>query len=162
MDFDYDWKHMPHAATAAEELVRLGAGIRAQRKRLRISSIATAEVAGVSRVTLHRIEKGEPGVAIGAWVRVIRALGLHFSATTEPAAAPEPAAETGAWLPTRIRLADYPQLRSVAWHIQGIDTLRPQDAHALYQRNARHLEPDRMSPAEHALLQALNTVFGDV
>lgn len=149
-------------ATAAEELRRLGADIRAQRKRLRVSSIATAEVAGVSRVTLHRIEKGEPGVAIGAWVRVMQALGLQLSAGPVQASTPHPVPEPGTWLPARIPLAEYPQLRSVAWHIHGIEHLRPQEAHALYLRNARHLEPDQMSPAERALVQALNLAFGDV
>ena len=38
----------------------LGARIRARRKSLGVNATAAAESAGMSRVTLHRIEKGEP------------------------------------------------------------------------------------------------------
>ena len=40
------------------QLQALGAQIRAQRKALGVSATVIAEAAGVSRVTLHRIEKG--------------------------------------------------------------------------------------------------------
>ena len=43
-----------------EALVTLGAAVRQRRKALRLSAVATAEAAGISRPTLHRIEKGEP------------------------------------------------------------------------------------------------------
>ena len=39
----------------AAQLQTLGAQIRAQRKALRLSATVTAEAAGLSRVTLHRI-----------------------------------------------------------------------------------------------------------
>lgn len=48
-------------------LREIGRHIRAHRRALRISAIATAEAAGISRVTLHRIEKGEPSVNAGAY-----------------------------------------------------------------------------------------------
>ena len=60
----------------AAQLQALGAQIRSQRKALRLSATVTAEAAGVSRVTLHRIEKGEPSVTMGAWCSAIAALGL--------------------------------------------------------------------------------------
>ena len=57
----------PKAPTvAAEKLALLGQQIRAHRKSLRVSATATAEAAGMSRVTLHRIERGEPSVTMGA------------------------------------------------------------------------------------------------
>ena len=55
------------------QLQALGEQIRGQRTALRLSATVTAEAAGVSRVTLHRIEKGEPSVALGAWGSVMAA-----------------------------------------------------------------------------------------
>ena len=60
----------------AAQLQALGAQIRAQRKALRLSATVTAEAAGLSRVTLHRIEKGEPSVTMGAWCNALAALAL--------------------------------------------------------------------------------------
>ena len=45
------------------QLQALGEQVRARRKALRLSATVTAEAAGLSRVTLHRIEKGEPAKA---------------------------------------------------------------------------------------------------
>jgi len=50
---------------ANEQLIEIGRRIRTERKSLGISAIATSEAAGISRVTLHRIEKGVPSVTIG-------------------------------------------------------------------------------------------------
>ena len=47
----------PVATVAAAHLAQLGQQIRAQRKALRINATVAAEAAGMSRVTLHRIEK---------------------------------------------------------------------------------------------------------
>ena len=65
---------------SAAQLQALGAQIRSQRKALRLSATVTAEAAGVSRVTLHRIEKGEPSVTIGAWCSAMAALGMELQA----------------------------------------------------------------------------------
>lgn len=72
------------ASTA--QLQALGAHIRSQRKALRLSATVTAEAAGVSRVTLHRIEKGEPSVTIGAWCSAMAALGMVLQARSGAAA----------------------------------------------------------------------------
>ena len=66
------------ASTVADQLTALGQQIRSQRKALHISATATAEAAGMSRVTLHRIEKGESSVTIGAYFNAMAALGLDF------------------------------------------------------------------------------------
>ena len=55
----------------SEKLTALGQKIRSQRKALRITATATAEAAGMSRVTLHRIEQGEASVTIGAYLNAI-------------------------------------------------------------------------------------------
>jgi transcriptional regulator with XRE-family HTH domain len=61
---------------SAEALAAIGGVVRQRRKDLRISAVAAAEAAGISRVTLHRIEKGQPAVTMGAYLRVLVALGL--------------------------------------------------------------------------------------
>jgi transcriptional regulator with XRE-family HTH domain len=57
----------------------LGAQLRALRKALKVNVTVAAEAAGISRVTLHRIEKGEPSVTMGAWANVAAALGMRFN-----------------------------------------------------------------------------------
>lgn len=143
----------PEQCTA--QLQALGAQIRAQRKALRLSATVTAEAAGLSRVTLHRIEKGEPSVTMGAWCNALAALGMelqaHTCTQTQPAAAPDRAG----WIPARVALADYPQLRALAWQVHGTDTLTPAEALGIYERNARHLDMEAMPTHEKVLLEAL-------
>lgn len=76
--------------TMSKKLTALGQKIRSQRKALRITATATAEAAGMSRVTLYRIEKGEASVTIGAYLNAMAALGLDFdiTPTDSPAAHP--------------------------------------------------------------------------
>ncbi len=150
---------------SAAQLQALGAQLRARRKALRVSGTAAAEAAGMSRVTLHRIEKGEPSVAAGAWANAMAALGMSLVAlntedahTTGPEGANRPNAPN--WIPVRVRLADYPQLKALAWQVHGSDALTPIEALGIYERNARHLDPAAMPPAEQALLQALRTGLG--
>ena len=147
---------------SAAQLQALGAQLRARRKALRVSSTAAAEAAGMSRVTLHRIEKGEPSVAAGAWANAMAALGMSLVAlNVEDARTARPEDGNGPdlpnWIPVRVRLADYPQLKALAWQVHGTDTLTPLEALGIYERNARHLDTAAMSPAEQALLQALQT-----
>lgn len=144
------------------QLQALGEQIRARRKSLRVSSTAAAEAAGMSRVTLHRIEKGEPSVAGGAWANAMAALGLTLLArNTEDTRASEASpTDLSEWIPVRVRLADYPQLKALAWQVHGTDTLTPIEALGVYERNARHLDTAAMSVAEQALLQALRTGLG--
>ena len=142
----------------AAQLQALGAHIRAQRKALRLSATVTAEAAGLSRVTLHRIEKGEPSVTMGAWCNALAALGMGLQATPSTADAADaavPAPDRTGWIPARVPLADYPQLRALAWQVHGTDTLTPAEALGIYERNARHLDMQAMSANELALLQAL-------
>lgn len=57
-------------------LRKLGADIRDARRRRRIPVAIMAERASISRMTLNKIEKGEPGVSMGAYATVLFALGL--------------------------------------------------------------------------------------
>lgn len=57
-------------------LRKLGEDIRNARRRRRIPVAIMAERASISRTTLNKVEKGEPGVSIGAYATVLFALGL--------------------------------------------------------------------------------------
>jgi transcriptional regulator with XRE-family HTH domain len=149
--------------TAAALLQALGEQIRARRKLLGISATVAAEAAGLSRVTLHRIEKGEPAVTMGAYLHVMGALGMVLGVL--PASPPTdtasqaPAVSRKGWLPARIPLADYPQLRQLAWQVHGLDALTPAEALGVYERNARHLDLHTLEPAERDLLDALRVAL---
>ena len=65
-------------STVQARLRHLGEEVRNQRKSLRISAVAASEAAGMSRVTWHRIEKGESSVTMGAYLSAMAALGLEL------------------------------------------------------------------------------------
>jgi len=58
-------------------LDKLGEQIRLARLRRDLSSEQIAERAGIARGTLIKIEKGDEGVAMGYYFRVLAALGLE-------------------------------------------------------------------------------------
>ena len=151
----------PPPAHARTKLAALGARIREQRKALNVSGVDAAEAAGMSRVTLQRIERGEPSVTIGAYLGAASAVGLelelvdprehkrgHRGARGKPP------------FPARIRLAEYPQLKKLAWQLHGVATLKPEEALGLYERNWRHVDTDALDPAERALINALAQHLG--
>ena len=144
--------------TLAASLLALGEQLRAQRKRLGVSATTTAEAAGMSRVTLHRIERGEPSVTMGAWLNAAAALGLELGVVEQQ----PPPRRSGkvAGVPTRIRLADYPQLERLAWQFQGASEVTPAEALNLYERNWRHIEQGALAPHERALIQQLVASLG--
>lgn len=57
-------------------LNKLGHDIRDARKRRRIPMRLAAERAGISRATLSKIEKGDEGVSLGSYAKVLFILGL--------------------------------------------------------------------------------------
>lgn len=57
-------------------LKKLGADISDARKRRRIPTTLMAERAFISRATLGRLEKGDPGVSLGNYAAVLFVLGL--------------------------------------------------------------------------------------
>ena len=57
-------------------LHKLGHDIRDARRRRRIPVSIMAERASISRMTLNRMEKGEPGVSMGHYATVLFVLGL--------------------------------------------------------------------------------------
>lgn len=57
-------------------LRKLGRDIRDARRRRRIPAAILAERTSVSRMTLFKVEKGDPGVAFGTYATVLFALGM--------------------------------------------------------------------------------------
>ena len=121
----------------------------------------------MSRVTLHRIERGEPSVAMGAYCSAMAVLGLELR-VEQPSSTSVAALELDrqGWIPARISLSDYAQLRQLAWQLHGTNTLTPGEAMDIYERNWRHLDTAAMAPAERQLFEALQLAFnsghGDV
>lgn len=150
------------ASTVANKLIAMGKQIRAHRKVLRISATTAAESAGMSRVTLHRIENGEPSVTMGAYLNVMAALGMNFD-IIKPSdlAADRPDDDRKGLIPARIRLADYPQLKKLAWQVHGTDELTPVEALGIYERNWRHADLQAMEPREQQLVDALRLGLGE-
>ena len=150
------------ASKAAEKLLILGKQIRAQRKALRISATTTAEAAGMSRVTLYRIENGEPSVTMGAYLNAMEALDMDFG-VIKPAelAADVLNVDHKGWIPARIHLADYPQLKQLAWQVHGTDELTPMEALNIYERNWRHVDVQALEPRERQLVDALRIGLGE-
>ncbi len=139
----------------AHHLNALGARIRAQRKKLDINATVAAEAAGMSRVTWHRIEKGKPAVTMGAWMNAVTVVGLTLDIPEAEIAG----AGEQAWVPARIRLADYPQLKKLAWHVHDVEMLSAREALDIYERNQRHLDMDAITTEEARLIDALSKAF---
>ena len=64
-------------------LRKLGHDIRDARRRRRIPAEIAAERASISRTTLVKIEKGEPGVAIGGFIAKFAAHGAEAQLSCE-------------------------------------------------------------------------------
>ena len=148
-------------ANVAAKLAALGERIRDRRKALKVSAVDAAEAAGMSRVTLARIERGEPSVTMGAYIGAATAVGLELE-LVDPRERQRGAggARGKPPFPARIRLADYPQLKKLAWQLHGVATLTPEDALGLYERNWRHVDTAALDPAERTLVNALAQHLG--
>jgi transcriptional regulator with XRE-family HTH domain len=136
-----------------EALAAIGQKLKARRKALRISAVAAAEAAGISRVTLHRIEKGEPSVTVGAYLAACAAVGLHLEVNTDAPSTPD--ADRKGWIPSRVRTADYPVLQQLAWQVHGAAELTPREALGIYERNWRHVNVAALSQHERDLIDGL-------
>lgn len=134
------------------DLERLGARLRERRKALGVTLVACAEAAGVSRVTLHRIETGNPSVTIGAYSNVAAALGLKLVVPVLD----EPAAEK-----KTITVGDYPGLRSLAWQTEAGTTITETEALNLYERGWRHLDQQTLTDREKAFIQHLADTYSN-
>jgi transcriptional regulator with XRE-family HTH domain len=144
----------PQTEATPPTLLAIAQQIRAHRKALGLSAEMAAESAGLSRLSWHRIERGLPGVHAGAYARALATLGLTWQVGQHTP-------DHNGWIPARVRLADYPQLRQLAWQTRHTLDLPPQEAWSLYERNWRHLDQDALLPQEQQLIDALKLAFGD-
>ena len=152
-------KSPPVTETVANQAGLLGRQIRERRKLLGVSATVAAESAGVSRVTWHRMERGELSVTLGAYLAALHVLGMHLDTDISVGDKAHPLANDDDYLPLSISLADYPQLRQLAWQLQGTDTLSPREALAIYERNWRHLDVVLLEPHERKLIDKLKAVL---
>lgn len=149
-----------------ERLLALGQEIRLRRKTLGVNATVAAQAAGISRVTLHRIEKGEPSVTMGAYLNVLAALGMSVSLANLPRADDKGSGEQGLasrqaeTIPVRIEVADYPQLAKLAWQVHGVSALTPIEAWDIYERNWRHMDHAMLSDHERSLIDGLERALG--
>lgn len=58
-------------------LEQMGENLKLARRRRKLTTVQVAERAGIARSTLYLIEKGDAGVAFGAYFNVLRVLGLQ-------------------------------------------------------------------------------------
>lgn len=145
--------------SAIDKLIAIGMQIRIHRKALRITAVSAAASAGMSRVTLHRIERGERSVTIGAYLNAMQALGLDFRVHDQASSIAMLNDTRAGWIPVRIRLQDYPELKRLAWHVQGADELTPVEALGIYERNWRHLDTALLTSKEQDLIDGLRQVL---
>jgi transcriptional regulator with XRE-family HTH domain len=141
----------------------LGAKIAFQRKALGVRAQSAARAAGISRVTLHRIEKGETSVSLGAYLQVCRALGLHMGILSAPAEALVNKRQDSNQLKAddpHIRIGNYPQLKALAWQLDVDALLTDGEAMGIYERNKRFLDVDQVSDHEKVLMDRLITQKG--
>ena len=141
-------------------LRELGSRLREYRKRMKISALAVAEASEISRITLYRIELGEASVTMGAYLNVIHALGLKFELSEAVYAAKPLQNETGQKVLKDIKIADYKQLKKLAWQLKGTKELSAEDALNLYERNWRHIDLKNMDKREEKLIRTLLKSFG--
>jgi transcriptional regulator with XRE-family HTH domain len=62
--------------SSAKEMEALGQRLKNARLRRRFSMETVCSRADISRPTLYKVENGDPSVAIGIYVQVLRVLGL--------------------------------------------------------------------------------------
>ena len=149
-----------NTAASTQRARAFGAAIRERRKHLGVSAIAAAESAGMSRVTWYRLEKGEPSVTMGAYFAAMDVLQLECHMSTVVQKSAKPSLDREEWIPARIALEDFPQLKKLSWHARGVSTLSPQEAFDIYERNRRHLDVQNLQEPERQLLVALRLAFG--
>lgn len=145
-----------HVDAAAAWLVVLGERLHATRASLKVSVTSAAQAAGVSRVTWHRMEAGSPSVSAGAYAKALDVLGIADVESGERTTARE-----SGTIPTRIRVADWPELSALAWSLRPDAVLTPREALDLYERNSRHLDRARLTDAERALIDDLREGLAD-
>ncbi|HEY1057321.1 MAG TPA: XRE family transcriptional regulator [Limnobacter sp.] len=137
------------SAAAAQ---RLGAFIAKRRKALKVPATQTALAAGISRLTLHRLEQGSTSITLGACLNTMAALGLL-------GAVPPQENSHSPMLPSRVRVNQYPELQKLAWQHHDDAEISLQAAFKLYQNNWRHVQVAALGEAEIQFITLLEQAF---
>ncbi|HWB41977.1 MAG TPA: helix-turn-helix domain-containing protein [Gemmatimonadales bacterium] len=67
---------LPLPQQIADALAEFGSGLRDLRRRRRIPMAYAADRAAISRSTLHKVERGDPGVGLGIYASVLAGYGM--------------------------------------------------------------------------------------
>jgi transcriptional regulator with XRE-family HTH domain len=100
--------HSPMTRDAVEVLGQL---VAAERRIQRRTTVDLAARAGISRDTLHRVERGDPSVAVGTVLELLVLLGVPLFGEDAPGLARETADGRRylALLPARVRAGGAPE-----------------------------------------------------
>ena len=139
-------------------LASLGQKILLQRKKLQVAAESVALTAGISRITLHRIEKGEPSVSMGAYISVIIALGLSLGIDEKNPEFNDATEESNL---SDIAIQDYPQLKLISWQLKDDAVLNALEAKNMYERNQKYILFNEMTEHEKKLIKQLGVEFND-
>lgn len=150
-------KNPPISEPSQKLLIAIGAALKDRRRQLGVSAAVAAESAGMSRVTLHRVESGAASVTVGALVNAAEAVGLHLQLTDARPQRKESGAKEAVNTETseKVRVGDYPLLSAAAWQLDADSRLDGFETLRTYERNWRHLDRAAMGDKEKALIQAL-------
>jgi transcriptional regulator with XRE-family HTH domain len=66
----------PLPPRVTDALARLGAGLKNLRARRRMPMAYAADRASISRSTLYKVERGDPGVGLGVYATVLQGYGM--------------------------------------------------------------------------------------
>jgi len=96
---------MKPTRTVSRRLADMGASVRRWRLMQSLKAEELAERAGISRSTLQKIERGDPGVSIGAVMSVMQALGQidHVVGSFDPLSTDVGRLRSTETLPSRVR-----------------------------------------------------------
>ncbi len=137
-------------------LANVGEKVLLQRKKVKVAAESVALAAGISRVTLHRIEKGEPGVNLGAFISVLCALGMHLNLESDDGEAKQ---QPNMIDLKKIAIKDYPQLKNISWQLRDEAVLNAQEAKGIYERNEKYISFENLQPDELELIRQLGVEF---
>lgn len=100
---------LPAAVTRA--LRKLGQDLSVARRRRRLTMALVAERAFISRATLARVERGDPGVSLGIYATVLFVFGMadRIGELTDPGKDPVGQGLEAEQLPRRIRARRAPR-----------------------------------------------------
>lgn len=139
----------------ADVLADWGQRILLQRKFLKVAAESVALAAGISRVTLHRIEKGDPGVSIGAYVSTLQALGMQMTISSRL----DTDNKSQQLDLSKIAIDEYPELKKISWQLKDGVTLTAVEAKNMYERNEKYISFDTLCEQEKKLIEQLGIQF---